>query len=73
MNEPTPDDIEEIVREAQTLDELKRHALDVLRSSGEDVDDVRVIVSRRMPNGEYQADELIRPKWARKARPDDPS
>ncbi|WP_042170139.1 hypothetical protein [Streptomyces sp. NBRC 110035] len=68
MDEPTPDDVERIIREAQKLNATKQRVLADLRARGEDPDDVRIIVSSRTENGDYRADELVTPNWLKEAR-----
>jgi hypothetical protein len=73
VDEPTPDDVEQIVREAQRLDQTKQRILADLRAQGTDPDDVRVIVSYPTESGEYRAVELMTPRWSagkRRQQPD---
>lgn len=71
MDEPTPEDIEQIVQQAQHLDQWKQLLLADLRARGEDPDDVRIIVSHRTPSGDYTATEVMRPRWMDKRPPAD--
>jgi len=69
MQEPTPEDVERIVHQAQKLDEYKQRILADLRARGEDTDDVRIIVSHRTDSGDYDATEVMRPRWMDKQPP----
>jgi hypothetical protein len=70
MTEPTPDDVEQIIRHAQSLDETKQSILADIRARGEDPDETRVIVSQQTADGEYIATELMRPRWMNGQQPD---
>ncbi|MCI3153208.1 hypothetical protein ELQ39_15855 [Streptomyces sp. GB4-14] len=74
MSEPTNDDVEQIVHQAQKLDDLKQQIIAEMRARGEDPDDVRVIVGHRTADGDFMATELMTPAWTRQQTPpaDDP-
>jgi hypothetical protein len=71
MDEPTPEDVEQIVRQAQQLDGWKQRALAELRARGEDTDDVRIIVAHPTGSGDYTATEVMRPRWMDEQPPAD--
>lgn len=68
MDEPTPDDVEQIVQQAQQLDRWKQAIVEDLRARGQDPDEVRVIVGYPVGDGTYRADELLTPRWMKEAR-----
>lgn len=61
MSEPTEDDVNQIVTQAQQLDEWKQAILADLRANGQDTDGIRMIVSHRTTSGGYTATELTTP------------
>ncbi|MBM7088103.1 hypothetical protein JTP67_05955 [Streptomyces sp. S12] len=70
MSEPTEDDVNQIVTQAQQLDDWKQQILADMRARGEDTSGVRIIVAHPHGADGYGATEVTRPPGGHEEQPD---